>query len=907
MFPPKSEEYKELIHEYIVTKLIEQIEKVNPSLKRETTNLLHLESKIDIQIKEDSTGRVKRPLPPEVLEELKKALGKKEQALPEETRSEKAASIYPKPSSIFTGMAEEIKKFQELLGKVNFISIEGAGGFGKTEFAAKCIDEFIQKDKVVWFDCLPESKLDSLIGLAGYAEVLKGENKTELAKYSGFTDLIERDEKVLFLDNFHDIADPSFNEFFKFCERRINKAKIILISRDRPNVGVRVAPVDINGLKDAAVDFAKKLKETFYSDASISDAELKDICNEVDGHPLAIELALQLISYGESTENIVKKIVQADDRSTDLSHRLLDEIFSHPNSTEQEKKVMLLFSVFRGDVDKKAISYLLEGEDADATLRRLFDKKMIARSGDRLSTHPLVREFCYKKLENKKEAHLKASDYLKTIRTDKFDPLLEGEIAYHLFSSESFKALADLISEKGEEFILTGNTNSLKEMIDKVIVKAVERPIFYILYGNIATIRGEWNSALSFYEKVFSLPNVDENAMAEAYIEYGEILFRRGDVKESLRYFEDAYETCKKTGYKKGEAWSLNDIGLVHEVFGNLDIAEKKLNEALQLRMAIGDQRRIADSVNNIGNFFSSKGDDKNALTKYHESLKIRKILNDKAGTSIALFNLGSVLLDMGKISEAYDEYEQCLKIANEIGNKQIIAKALNGLGRIFYKQSKYKEALKMHYEGLKIAEEIGDKDEIAVSHNHIGNFYYANGDPNKALAEYNQSLDILKEIGIKRGIASTVSNIANCLKALGKRTEALELHKRSLLLWEEIGNRRNIITSHDEIAAFLFEQKKYSLSLSHLFQALALTNQTAGSSKIYISHILKIRTTIGQKEFKKLAYQTFDTIPDALKQFVNLEELTTDATVHYETPKVGRNDPCPCGSGKKYKKCCGK
>jgi SEC-C motif domain protein len=23
--------------------------------------------------------------------------------------------------------------------------------------------------------------------------------------------------------------------------------------------------------------------------------------------------------------------------------------------------------------------------------------------------------------------------------------------------------------------------------------------------------------------------------------------------------------------------------------------------------------------------------------------------------------------------------------------------------------------------------------------------------------------------------------------------------------------------------------------------------------------------------------------------------------------PKVGRNDPCPCGSGKKFKQCCGK
>jgi curved DNA-binding protein CbpA len=28
--------------------------------------------------------------------------------------------------------------------------------------------------------------------------------------------------------------------------------------------------------------------------------------------------------------------------------------------------------------------------------------------------------------------------------------------------------------------------------------------------------------------------------------------------------------------------------------------------------------------------------------------------------------------------------------------------------------------------------------------------------------------------------------------------------------------------------------------------------------------------------------------------------------TVRREQPKVGRNDPCPCGSGKKYKKCCG-
>ncbi len=31
------------------------------------------------------------------------------------------------------------------------------------------------------------------------------------------------------------------------------------------------------------------------------------------------------------------------------------------------------------------------------------------------------------------------------------------------------------------------------------------------------------------------------------------------------------------------------------------------------------------------------------------------------------------------------------------------------------------------------------------------------------------------------------------------------------------------------------------------------------------------------------------------------------DKTIVNEEPKIGRNDPCPCGSGKKYKNCCGK
>ena len=55
--------------------------------------------------------------------------------------------------------------------------------------------------------------------------------------------------------------------------------------------------------------------------------------------------------------------------------------------------------------------------------------------------------------------------------------------------------------------------------------------------------------------------------------------------------------------------------------------------------------------------------------------------------------------------------------------------------------------------------------------------------------------------------------------------------------------------------------------------------------------------------------------LDDAMEELVvtiaDLQDLTAEQrykveTVKRETPKVGRNDPCPCGSGKKFKQCHG-
>lgn len=48
-----------------------------------------------------------------------------------------------------------------------------------------------------------------------------------------------------------------------------------------------------------------------------------------------------------------------------------------------------------------------------------------------------------------------------------------------------------------------------------------------------------------------------------------------------------------------------------------------------------------------------------------------------------------------------------------------------------------------------------------------------------------------------------------------------------------------------------------------------------------------------------------WDGVLSAEKRQEITKQFKSDHVFHREA-KIGRNDPCPCGSGKKYKKCCG-
>ena len=63
----------------------------------------------------------------------------------------------------------------------------------------------------------------------------------------------------------------------------------------------------------------------------------------------------------------------------------------------------------------------------------------------------------------------------------------------------------------------------------------------------------------------------------------------------------------------------------------------------------------------------------------------------------------------------------------------------------------------------------------------------------------------------------------------------------------------------------------------------------------------------VERKEVTKISGEKLQGAINTLNRNKVVPTKTTVTTVKNEGPEIGRNEPCPCGSGKKYKNCCGK
>ena len=102
-----------------------------------------------------------------------------------------------------------------------------------------------------------------------------------------------------------------------------------------------------------------------------------------------------------------------------------------------------------------------------------------------------------------------------------------------------------------------------------------------------------------------------------------------------------------------------------------------------------------------------------------------------------------------------------------------------------------------------------------------------------------------------------------------------------------------------------LVEYKNEAFDIFKTMMDQVYTDVAKNLFRITINRIMSIEELLASMP-QELRHQTMEQFGIAEPETEAPEE-EVHITFHRETPKVGRNDLCPCGSGKKYKKCCGK
>lgn len=128
-----------------------------------------------------------------------------------------------------------------------------------------------------------------------------------------------------------------------------------------------------------------------------------------------------------------------------------------------------------------------------------------------------------------------------------------------------------------------------------------------------------------------------------------------------------------------------------------------------------------------------------------------------------------------------------------------------------------------------------------------------------------------------------------------------LDFHEMFVLTLQEIGSK----IGYDYLAG-----EKIQNMPEYLLETLIILGTIHGEEKqrlkLYKADLTEQKTARKNSSL----FDFFNQSAGGNFKFADEDEeysRNSDGTIVRTEEKVGRNDPCPCGSGKKYKKCCGR
>lgn len=746
----------------------------------------------------------------------------------------------PSSTTTFVGYEKEMEEFGKALLDFPLIAIEGLGGVGKTEFAIEAINRFInERERIIWVS--PITRFDVMVQQSGYEEILLTDNPDEVLKFKSLEGLLDRDNRVVFIEDFHDNNDPTFLRFFE--QLSISRARIVIVTRfliEEIEPGVAI---QLGGLGSDAITHARNLRARKAAYEDIPDDELVTLCRLTEGHPLSMELGMQLLGYGESADDVLEAISGGEymghKKVEDLSQRLLRSVLNHPNTSAKEKDLLLKFSVFQSRVPLEAIQALVDNPRIKYPLSQLIEKSLIRHRDKLYDSPPLVREFCRVMLEDKEDIHALAADYFMDERTGEFDIQLEEDIIYHLSESNQWELLGTNIKNHGRFFIAHGQTQLLQAIINKLIENRVDQPVFDLFRAEIFNLKGEFKKAMRpIYKalKVYRSTN-DLSGVAHALNVLGELHMGTSNFEEAREVMEEALDISLDIRVPSVAIASYEYLALIYINQGKIEAALDLVQQGLELANELDDQYGIASLLNVEGKIFAIRKDYEKALASRRKSFKIFSTIGARTYMVVVANNIAVILNSLGRYEEALIALEKALEIENEIGAKYRIGNLYHNIGKTLLRMNKKEEALRYIDKSLQI-------------HNAINHFF---------------------------GEAAAFHARGVCLEHMDKNQEAIQSYEASLKISDSIGYHLGMLNNFKALGnahSKLLKENEACTAIEWYIRALALSHQLKIPDQQIQQQLIQLKEQFGESTFRQKVQDVTEKLPNKLTASLNLSEI---------------------------------
>jgi len=599
----------------------------------------------------------------------------------------------PARRASFVGRRTELAALHDILrsNRARLITLSGPGGVGKTELALQfASDHLVDFADGVWFVPLGEIK-DSSQVVAEISNAVIGAPTAPQDVLPNLIRFLQNKHALLFLDNFEHLLSAATD--LAALLAALPGLTCLVTSRAVLHITGELE-FSVPSLSDADslqlfVERGQAARPGFSLDAHSLPAALA-VCKQLDGLPLAIELAaarLRGLSPSQIAQRLERRLDILAGGGRDLPDRqrtirsVLD--WSYEPLTNDQQELFAQLSVFSNGFFLEAAEEVCAGDDVMEGIFSLRDNSLVMHKESlgesRYQMLTLIREYASTKVSDAaslRERH--ARYYLKLAQNwgskvssrDQKEALarleLEQanfEVAMHWADETSnWRMVSDYVVALTDYAYTRGRiTPFVFDLVRRAVIAletsndtATLAAMLYAL-GAMAWIQREYGHAETCVTTALKFFRAHElmSRACHALSLLGLIALDLDRCEDARERFLEGLQICEDCRLRLEKVVILQNLSMLEYQAGSDDEAARLALLAMEINREIGDEVGRSYQIHTLALISWRKGDHETAKGLFAESLDIRETLGDHPGLANTFYELGKILLDAGELDGA--------------------------------------------------------------------------------------------------------------------------------------------------------------------------------------------------------------------------------------------------------------